>query len=44
MDDGGFTTGALHLYGFMGGEGGVQSARDEAGADGRRGDVKEEEW
>lgn len=33
MDDGGLAAGALHLDGLMGGEGGVQSAGAEAGAD-----------
>lgn len=35
VDDGGLAAGALHLYGLMGGEGGVQSAGVEGGADGR---------
>lgn len=33
VDDGGLAAGALHLDGLMGGEGGVQSAVAEAGAD-----------
>lgn len=33
VDDGGLAAGALHLDGLVGGEGGVQSAGAEAGAD-----------
>lgn len=43
VDDGGLATGARHLYGLMGGEGGVQSGGVEAGADGGKCKVMEEE-
>lgn len=36
VDDGGLAPGALHLYGLVGGEGGVQGAGAEAGAVGGR--------
>ncbi len=40
VDDGGFAAGALHLYGLMGGEGGIESAGAKASTDGGRSDAQ----
>lgn len=45
VDDGGLTTGALHFYGLVGGEGSVlQHVGVEAGAVGWRGNVAADGW